>query len=176
MLGCVASRPVIGWLLPHSNSTQITDGCGVGHRDIWQLLYIHYTHDDRLNLSSASSRHGAKRRGSSWRDIHTNAALQSRPTVCARSIGTWQVSRIYKAEYRKLSRMIQLISRRPTRLGRTGSEFRHYDYSRVLVLRHYSTTDSRFCFCLTTFSHSDKLPCRHYDEQNYESLTSFAAT
>jgi len=34
------SRPVIGWQLLPSNSTQITDGFGVGHghRDIWQLL------------------------------------------------------------------------------------------------------------------------------------------
>ena len=27
---CVASRPIIGWRLPHSNSTQITDGCAIG--------------------------------------------------------------------------------------------------------------------------------------------------
>jgi len=38
LLGCVVSRPVIGWRLPHSSCTRITDGCGVGHRDIWQLL------------------------------------------------------------------------------------------------------------------------------------------
>jgi len=49
---CVASRLVIGWRLPPSNSTQITDGCGVGygHRGIWQLLCFRcmraITHDD----------------------------------------------------------------------------------------------------------------------------------
>jgi len=42
LLGCVASRPVTGWRLPPSNSTQITDGCGVG-----QLLCF-----GRLTLSS----------------------------------------------------------------------------------------------------------------------------
>ena len=40
--GCVASRPVIGWRLPHSNSTQITDGCGAGH--IRQLLCFRCVH------------------------------------------------------------------------------------------------------------------------------------
>ena len=69
LLGCIANRPVIGWRLPHSNSTQITDDCGVGHRDTWQLLCLRYmqampadpviayiTHDDRPGISSASSR------------------------------------------------------------------------------------------------------------------------
>jgi len=36
--GWDASRPVNGWRLPLSNSTQTTDRCGVGHLDIWQLL------------------------------------------------------------------------------------------------------------------------------------------
>jgi len=76
LLGCAGSRPVIGWRLPHSNSTEITEGCGFGHWDIWQLLYFrcvqtmtadtliaYITRDDRSNTSSASSRHGAKRRG-----------------------------------------------------------------------------------------------------------------
>ena len=45
LLGCVASRPVIGWRLPHNNSTQITDGCGFGHdsccvSDACSPLYI----------------------------------------------------------------------------------------------------------------------------------------
>ena len=30
LLGCVAGRPVNGWRLPPSNSTQKTNGCGVG--------------------------------------------------------------------------------------------------------------------------------------------------
>ena len=78
LLGCVSSRSVIGWRLPSSNSTQITDGCGVGcvHRDIWQLLCFrcmqaiiadtviaYITHDGRSNISSVSSRHRAKRHG-----------------------------------------------------------------------------------------------------------------
>jgi len=32
LIGCVASRPVIGWRLFPSNSTQTTDGCGVWRR------------------------------------------------------------------------------------------------------------------------------------------------
>jgi len=32
--GCVASWPVPGWWLCPSNSTQTTDGCGVGHNGI----------------------------------------------------------------------------------------------------------------------------------------------
>ena len=45
LLGCVASRPVIGWRLPHNNSTQITHGCGFGHdsccvSDACSPLYI----------------------------------------------------------------------------------------------------------------------------------------
>ena len=40
LLGCVASRPVIGRPLPPGNSTQMTDRCGGGHghRDMRQLL------------------------------------------------------------------------------------------------------------------------------------------
>ena len=63
---------------PYSKYTHITDGCGVGHSHLetWQMLcfrclqtttadtFIAYiTHDDRTNISSASSRLGAKRRG-----------------------------------------------------------------------------------------------------------------
>jgi len=65
------------WLTgAHSNSAQMTDGCGVGNRDTWQLLCFrcmqaitadtviaHITHDDRPNISLASRRHGATRRG-----------------------------------------------------------------------------------------------------------------
>ena len=53
LLRCVASRPVTGWRLPPSNSTQITDGCGVGHghRDIWQLLCFRWWHCYRLHYS-----------------------------------------------------------------------------------------------------------------------------
>jgi len=60
-------------LLPHSNSTQITDGhvrqlycfrCMKANEAITADTAIAYiTHDDRPNLSSASSRHGAKRTG-----------------------------------------------------------------------------------------------------------------
>ena len=78
LLGCVASRPVIGWRLCPSNSAQTTDRRGVGH--IWQLLCFtcmqaitvdnvisYITDDDRPNISSASSRRGAKRRGGLWK-------------------------------------------------------------------------------------------------------------
>ena len=73
----VASKPVIGWRMPPSNSTQITDGCGVGYRDIWQLLCFvcmqtvtadtviaYITHDYLPKMSSASSRNWVKLRGS----------------------------------------------------------------------------------------------------------------
>ena len=67
--GCLLATPY----------TFITDGCAVGHLDIWQLLcrcmqeitaetvIAYITHDDRPKcpiVSSASSRHGAKQRGS----------------------------------------------------------------------------------------------------------------
>ena len=45
--GCVASQSVTGWRLPHSNSTQITDGCRIGQllcfrcrQKITCMLYI----------------------------------------------------------------------------------------------------------------------------------------
>ena len=72
---CVArvcwSGPVIGWRLPRSNSMQITDGCGVGQLLCFRRMQAitagtviaYITHDDRSNISSASSRHAAKRRG-----------------------------------------------------------------------------------------------------------------
>ena len=44
-----------------SNSTQITDKCGVGHDSCCVSDAI--THYDRPNISSASDRHGAKRHG-----------------------------------------------------------------------------------------------------------------
>ena len=81
-LGCVASRPVIGWRLCPTNSAHVTDECGVGHRDIHctrmtavvfqpqhrSLLITllsprHTSLSDEPNTSPASSRHGAKRRG-----------------------------------------------------------------------------------------------------------------
>ena len=81
MVCCKSSRH---WLTaaPYSNSTETTDGRGVGHghRDILQLLcfrcmqaitadtvFAYITHDYRPNISSSSSRHGAKRRGGLWR-------------------------------------------------------------------------------------------------------------
>jgi len=66
LLRCAASRPVIGSRLPPSNSTQTTDECGVGHDDVGHdscCVSDAITHDDRPNISSASSQHGAKRRG-----------------------------------------------------------------------------------------------------------------
>jgi len=73
----VASKPVIGWQMPPSNSTQITDGRGVGYRGIWQLLCFvcmqtvtadtviaYITHDYLPKMSSASSRNWVKLRGS----------------------------------------------------------------------------------------------------------------
>ena len=61
------------WLTAaHSNSTEITDGCGVGHRDMWQLLCLRRTQaisadtviayitlDDRPNITSAWCRYAA---------------------------------------------------------------------------------------------------------------------
>jgi len=53
LLGCVVSRPVIGWRLPPSNSTQITDGCSVGHDGVGH---------DSCCVSDATSRHATSRR------------------------------------------------------------------------------------------------------------------
>jgi len=55
----------------YSNSTQITDGCGVGQLLCFRCMQTitadtviaYVTHNDRPNISSASSRYGAKRRG-----------------------------------------------------------------------------------------------------------------
>ena len=72
LLWCVASRPVIGWRLSGSISTQITDGCGVSQLLCFSCtqaitaadtVIAHVTHDDRSNILSASSRHGTKQRG-----------------------------------------------------------------------------------------------------------------
>ena len=65
LLGCVASQPVTGRWLTHSNSKQIKDGCCIGHRDISQLLCFRcmqartadITHGDWPNVSSVSSWH-----------------------------------------------------------------------------------------------------------------------
>jgi len=61
LLWCVASQPVIGWRLPPSNSTQITDKCGVGHDSCCVSGVI--THYDQPSISSASNQHRAKRHG-----------------------------------------------------------------------------------------------------------------
>jgi len=50
LLGRVASRPVIGRRLPPSNSTQITDGCRVGHDGVGHnscCVSDAITHDER---------------------------------------------------------------------------------------------------------------------------------
>ena len=71
LLWFVASRPVIGWRLSRSISTQITDGCGVSQLLCFSCtqaitagdtVIAHVTHD-LSNILSASSRHGAKQRG-----------------------------------------------------------------------------------------------------------------
>jgi len=76
MLGCVASRPVTGWRLCPSNSTRITDGCGQQASATHDSCCVsdagwHNTHDDRPNISSAASRHRAKRRGGVYYLIST---------------------------------------------------------------------------------------------------------
>ena len=61
------------WLTaaPHSNSTQITDGCGIGQLLCFRCMQTitadtviaYVTHNDRPNISSASSQHEGMRRG-----------------------------------------------------------------------------------------------------------------
>jgi len=63
LLDCVASRPFIGWRLYPSNSTQITDGCGVGQLFCFRCMQAktadtviaYITHDNRPSTSSAST-------------------------------------------------------------------------------------------------------------------------
>jgi len=65
LLGCVASRPVTGWRLPPSNSTQITDNVWRRPAVVFQMhAGDNCWHCYRLNYprrpAPASSRHGAK--------------------------------------------------------------------------------------------------------------------
>ena len=73
-VGRVCCKSARHWLTaaptPPSNCTQITDGCGVGQLLCFRCIQAItadtviacITHDDRPNISSASSGHGAKRR------------------------------------------------------------------------------------------------------------------
>jgi len=65
LLGCVASRPVIGWQLCRSNSTLLTGGCCFGRiiaRYCWHCYRLHYPRRP-ASISSASSWQWAKRCG-----------------------------------------------------------------------------------------------------------------